>query len=83
MPARRPMRRFYGRVRLNPLRVSTGAGEIAQEVIRHLTEVADGKVEVYLEISATSEGGYSEQTLRTVGENARTLKFESFGFEEE
>jgi len=82
-PTRRPMRRFYGRVRLNPLRVSTGAGEIAQEVIRHLAEVADGKVEVYLEISATSEGGYSEQTLRTVGENARTLKFESFGFEEE
>ncbi len=38
---------------------------------------------VTLEIEATIPTGASEQLVRTVTENSRTLKFGSFGFEED
>ena len=37
---------------------------------------------VRLEIEAVDETGFDEQQIRTVSENARTLKFEQSGFEE-
>jgi len=40
-------------------------------------------VTVTLEIEASIPNGASEQLVRTVSENSRTLHFESFGFEEE
>jgi hypothetical protein len=40
-------------------------------------------VKVTLEVQAELQNGVSEETMRTVLENCRTLKFESFGFEEE
>jgi hypothetical protein len=38
---------------------------------------------VTLEIQARLEQGASEKTIRDVTENCRTLRFDSFGFEEE
>jgi hypothetical protein len=38
-------------------------------------------VTVTLEIEASIPNGASEQVVRTVTENSRTLKFESHGFE--
>jgi len=40
-------------------------------------------VQVTLEIQAKIPSGVSDETVRTVTENCRTLKFEGFGFEEE
>ena len=40
-------------------------------------------VDVILEISAKAEGGVPDEVVRTILENAKTLKFENFGFEEE
>jgi hypothetical protein len=77
------MRRFYGRVRLNELKVSSGAGQVADEVIRHLAGLADSDVEVTLEIRASTPEGMPEGVVRTVSENAKTLKFETFEFEED
>jgi SNF2 family DNA or RNA helicase len=42
----------------------------------------EGKVEVRLEIAATSEKGFDDDVVRTVTENARTLKFDHHEFEE-
>lgn len=81
-PARRPSR-FYGSVRLNPLRIASSAGQIGEEIVKHLTGLVDADVEVVLEVRAHVRGGISEQVERTVGENARTLKFTTFEFEEE
>ena len=77
------LRRFHGTVRLDPSRVGRDAGRIAEEVIAHLAGQPDAKVEVTLEIEVTLPRGASEQTVRTVTENGRSLKFTTQGFESE
>ena len=76
-------RRFYGSVKLDSLRVGRDAGRIADEVIQHLTKLVNARVEVTLEIQAWLPDGASDKTVRDVTENCRTLRFDSFGFEEE
>lgn len=77
------LRRFHGTVRLDPARVGRDAGRIAEEIIAHLAGQPDAKVEVTLEIEVALPHGASEQTVRTVTENSRSLKFTTQGFEEE
>jgi predicted AAA+ superfamily ATPase len=76
-------RRFHGTVSLDPARVGRDAGRIAEEVIAHLAGQVGAEVTVTLEIEAELPSGASEQTVRTVTENSRTLKFTSHGFESE
>jgi predicted AAA+ superfamily ATPase len=78
---RRP-KRFHGTAVLEPTRVGRDASRIADEVIAHLSGLVGAKVEVTLEINAEIPDGASEQVVRTVTENARTLRFESQGFED-
>ena len=80
VPPRLP-RRFHGTVSLDPTRVGRDAGRIAEEVIAHLVGQPGAEVSVTLEIEAHFPDGASEQTVRTVTENSRTLKFKSHGFE--
>lgn len=56
---------------------------IAEEVVQHLTTLPGATVEISLEIQATVPEGAPEKTVRTVTENASTLKFRTQGFEEE
>jgi len=77
------LRRFHGTVRLDPTRVGRDASRIADEVIAHLAGQVDTEVAVTLEIEAVLPNGASEQIVRTVTENSRTLKFTSHGFESE
>lgn len=76
-------RRFHGTVRLNPARVGRDASQIADEVIAHLAGLVGAEVTVTLEIDVSIPTGASEQVVRTVTENSRTLKFISHGFEKE
>jgi len=76
-------RRFYGSVKLDSLRVSRDTGRIADEVIQHLTKLVGAEVEVTLEIQARLPDGVSDKTVRDVTENCRTLRFDTFDFEEE
>jgi hypothetical protein len=75
-------RRFYGSVHLDPLRMGRDAGQIAEAVVQHLASVLGADVEIRLEIDATIPDGASDDVVRTVTENARTLKFDQHGFEE-
>ena len=77
------LRRFHGSVRLDSNRVGRDAGRIADEVIAHLIGLPGAEVTVTLEIEARFPDGASDQIIRTVTENSRTLKFNSQGFEEE
>jgi len=77
------MRRFYGSAKLNNLKVSSSAGTIGDEVIKHLTGLLGADVEVVLEVRANVPDGIPDNIVRTVSENARTLKFDAFEFEEE
>jgi hypothetical protein len=76
-------RRFHGTVRLDPARVGRDAGRIAEEVIAHLAGQPGATVAVTLEIEARLPNGASDQTVRAVTENSRTLKFDAHEFEKE
>jgi predicted AAA+ superfamily ATPase len=76
-------KRFHGTVALDTTRVGRDAGRIADEVIAHLSGLVGSSVKVTLEIDADVSGGVPENVVRTVTENSRTLKFSSFGFEQE
>jgi predicted AAA+ superfamily ATPase len=76
-------RRFYGSVELSPLRMGRDAGEIAEAIVQHLTSVPGANVEIRLEIQASIPGGAPDDVVRTVTENAQTLKFDQHGFERE
>ena len=76
-------RRFHGNVKLDPMRAGRDAGRIADEIIAHLTGIVGAEVTVTLEINAEIPDGATEQIVRTITENARTLKFTNQGFEEE
>jgi hypothetical protein len=74
-------RRFYGTVRLDPLRVSRDASAVAQEVIQNLTGLVGAEAEITLEIQVRIPDGVPDHVVRTVTENCRVLKFSSAEFE--
>ncbi len=74
-------KRYHGAVVLDSARVGRDASRVADEVISHLAGLVGAKVKVTLEIEATIPDGASEQVMRTVTENGRTLRFSSQGFE--
>jgi hypothetical protein len=82
-PQTKTARRFYGTVKLNSTRLSSSAGQIGDEIVQHLNALVGSEVEVTIEIHATVEDGIPDEIIRTISENARTLKFDQFGFEEE
>jgi hypothetical protein len=56
---------------------------VAQEVVQHLAAVEGVQLDVKVEVSAVKTDGFPEEKVRIVTENARTLKFDQFGFEDE
>ena len=85
VPAQPPKpRRYHGTVTLDPARVGRDAGRIADEVLSHLVGIVGSSVRVTLEIEAEIPTGASDNVVRTVTENSRTLKFTTnSGFETE
>jgi len=79
---RRP-KRFHGSVVLNTTRAGRDASQVAEEIVAHLVGLPGAEVTVTLEIEAVIPDGAPENVVRTVTENAVTLKFRSAGFEEE
>ncbi len=82
-PRRIGPKRFHGTVNLDATRVGRDASRIADEVIAHLAGQVGSEVTVTLEIEAKLPDGASDQIVRTVTENSRTLKFTSHEFENE
>lgn len=74
-------RRFYAVARLDPERYQRDFGKIASEIITNLAAQLGTDVEVTVEIHARNEDGFIDSVIRTVSENARTLKVDSHGFE--
>jgi len=75
-------KRFYGSIKLNPLRSQRDMEQVTKEVLEHLMSLADAEVEITLDIQVRSQEGISDTVIRTVTENCRTLKFDSQGFEQ-
>ncbi|WP_412068592.1 Swt1 family HEPN domain-containing protein [Rubrivirga sp. IMCC43871] len=76
-------RRFHGSVALDAVRMGRDAGQIAEAVVQHLAALGGANVRVTLEIHAEVPDGAPDNVVRTVTENARTLKFDQAGFEDE
>ncbi|GEE02647.1 hypothetical protein nbrc107696_30930 [Gordonia spumicola] len=72
-------RRFYGSIELDPTFPAKHFNEILAEVLTHLQK--DSRLEIRLDVSATSADGFSDFTRRTVSENANTLGFAPAEFE--
>jgi hypothetical protein len=81
-PAPPQLRRFHASAHVDPLRLGRDAAKIAEEIVQHLTRISGAQVEITLEIQADMPEGASDKLVRDVTENCRTLKFDSFGFEE-
>ena len=74
--------RFYGRITLDATRLGRDAGQVAQEVVQHLVSQLDAEVIVKLEIDAKVAEGINEDLQRIISENARTLGFDIYDFED-
>ena len=74
---------FVGSVTLDGGRVGKSAGQIADEVISHLAALPEARVTVAMEIHVQMPKGADERVVRTVSENASTLKFDHVAFEDE
>jgi predicted AAA+ superfamily ATPase len=73
--------RFYGVKTLSSDKIALDFKNIAEEVLAHLRDGGANLV-VKIEIEATDTSGFDEGKIRTVSENAKTLKFDQSGFEE-
>ncbi|MDR2381329.1 MAG: DUF499 domain-containing protein [Bifidobacteriaceae bacterium] len=71
--------RFFGQVRLNPKRYGSSFSTISREVLERL-DGAGAELEIVIDIQARKPLGFTEAEVRTISENARTLKFDETGF---
>jgi predicted AAA+ superfamily ATPase len=75
-------KRFFMSADLDTTRINRDVQKYVEEIIQHLTSVDGATVKVSLEVEAISGAGFSQQTMRTVTENCRTLRVRDSGFEE-
>ena len=84
-PAAR-IRRFHGEVALSdPRRPIPELTKIVDEVVGRLALQTDVSLRVSLAVEAEHKGtdGFPDDTVRTISENAKTLRFRDFGWEKE
>jgi hypothetical protein len=74
--------RFFGVAAISPDRYARDLTRLSQEVIQHLAAPEGVDLEIRVEITAHKADGYPDDKVRNVIENARTLKFETYGFED-
>ena len=75
--------RFFLSAPLDDTRVNRDVQRILEEVISQLTAENGVTLSLRLEVEANASKGLSQETIRAVSENCRTLKIREFGFEEE
>ena len=76
-------KRYYASTALDPLRFTSLAGQIGENIIAHLQAHKDAKVKITVEIQADSDSGFNDDLVRTVSENSNTLNINQHGFEDE
>jgi predicted AAA+ superfamily ATPase len=75
-------RRFFMSADLDTTRINRDVQRYVEEIIQHLTSVNGARVKVSLEVEAETGDGFSQQTMRIISENCRTLRVRNSGFEE-
>ena len=82
-PARPRNTRFFGVARISPERYARDLTRLSQEIIQQLAAPEGVDLEIRVEITARKPDGYPDDKVRNVTENASTLKFEVYGFEDQ
>jgi hypothetical protein len=82
-PVDETLRRFYAVAKLDSERYQRDFSRLAAEVIANLAGQIGTEVEITVEVKATNRDGFPDNLSRTVTENARTLRLDSYGFEQE
>jgi predicted AAA+ superfamily ATPase len=75
-------RRFFGTIKVDATRMTRVSADIADAIVQHLNSLPGADVEIRVDIMAEIPEGVPDAVVRTVNENAFTLKFDDFGFEE-
>ncbi|NMO53435.1 ATP-binding protein [Actinoplanes sp. TBRC 11911] len=74
--------RYFGSKKLNPARYGTDFKKIADEVLAPLAATQNVQLVVRVEVEAIATAGFDTAKVRTVAENASTLKFDESEFED-
>jgi hypothetical protein len=74
--------RYFASKKLSPDRYGTDFKKIVDEVLAHLAATDGVALTVRVEVHAEAAGGFDTSKIRTVSENARTLRFEESEFED-
>ncbi|HEX6393107.1 MAG TPA: DUF499 domain-containing protein [Acidimicrobiales bacterium] len=82
-PADEKLRRFYAIAHLDSERYQRDFSKIAQEIVTNLAAHLGTALDISVEIRATNDDGFPDNVIRTVNENATTLKLDQFGFEKD
>ncbi len=81
-PAVAAKHKFFASVTLDPTMPAKQFNRAIEDVVAHLK--GEGRtVQLKLEIQADAPNGFDGNTVRTVSENASTLKFDTHGFDEQ
>lgn len=80
-PAPAGITRYFGALTVDPERYGRDFARVAQEVLQHLAAVPGTELRVTVNVEAVNQAGFSADTVRTVRENADTLRFEANEFE--
>jgi predicted AAA+ superfamily ATPase len=72
---------FFMSAELDTTRIGRDVQRLVEEIINHLTTADGTKTQIVLEVNVDAAQGLSQQIVRTVSENCRTLKVK-FGFDE-
>jgi hypothetical protein len=73
---------FFMSADLDTTRINRDVQKLLDEVINNLTMVEGATVKISLELDAKDPKGFSQDTVRTVSENCRTIGVRDFGFDE-
>ena len=68
---------WMGSYEITPTRAVSQVEQALKEVINHLASLPGAQVKIHLDIEAYYPNGYSEDTKRTVSENARVMGFKN------
>jgi hypothetical protein len=74
--------RFFGSKRLQADRYASDFKKLADEILGPLGATPGVTLNVTIEVEAMTPDGFDDAKVRTVSENATTLKFEQSGFED-
>jgi hypothetical protein len=74
--------RYFGSKPLQADRYALDFKKVADEVLAPLAATPGVTLKVSIDIEATAPDGFDDAKVRTVSENASTLRFEQSGFED-